>query len=92
MYSSPIAMPEIMNVTVKDVGKYKTEVVANVIRKLGNGTRVETYNVGIGSVSQLIARYVADIYGLDVAFYPLTIFAAAYLLLCFRLPGERKSV
>ncbi|MDH5688818.1 MAG: MFS transporter [Candidatus Bathyarchaeota archaeon] len=47
---------------------------------------------GIGSVSQLIAGYVADVYGLDVAFYLLTIFAAVALFLCFRLPEERKSV
>lgn len=47
---------------------------------------------GIGSVSQLIAGYLADVYGLDMAFYLLTIFAAVALLLCFRLPEERKSV
>jgi MFS family permease len=47
---------------------------------------------GIGSVSQLISGYVADVYGLDVAFYLLTIFAAVALFLCFRLPEERKSV
>lgn len=47
---------------------------------------------GIGSVSQLIAGYVADVYGLDMAFYLLTIFAAVALLLCFRLPEERKRV
>jgi len=47
---------------------------------------------GIGSVSQLISGYVADVYGLDVAFYLLAIFAAVALLLCFRLPEERKSV
>ena len=46
---------------------------------------------GIGSVSQLIAGYVADVYGLDVAFYLLTIFAAVALFLCFRLPGGKKE-
>jgi MFS family permease len=46
---------------------------------------------GIGSVSQLIAGYMADVYGLDMAFYLLTIFAAVALLLCFRLPKERKK-
>lgn len=46
---------------------------------------------GIGSVSQLMAGYVADVYGLDVAFYLLTIFAAVALLLCFRLPEEKKK-
>jgi len=38
-------VPRMLGVTVKDVGKYKTEVVAKTIRKLGNGTTVETYNV-----------------------------------------------
>jgi MFS family permease len=45
---------------------------------------------GIGSVSQLISGYVADVYGLDAAFYLLTIFAAVALLLSFRLPEEKK--
>ena len=46
---------------------------------------------GIGSVSQLIAGYVADVYSLDVAFYLLTIFAAVALLLSFKLPEEKKK-
>jgi MFS family permease len=46
---------------------------------------------GIGSVSQLIAGYLADVYGLDAAFYMLTIFAAVALLLCFSLPEKKKS-
>jgi MFS family permease len=46
---------------------------------------------GIGSISQLIAGYMADAYGLDVAFYLLTMFAAIALLLSFRLPEERKK-
>jgi MFS family permease len=46
---------------------------------------------GIGSISQLIAGYMADAYGLDVAFYLLTIFAATALLLSFRLPEERRK-
>jgi len=38
-------IPRMLGVTVKDVGKYKTEVVAKTIKKLGNGTKAETYNV-----------------------------------------------
>jgi ACDE family multidrug resistance protein len=46
---------------------------------------------GIGSISQMIAGYMADAYSLDVAFYLLTMFAAIALLLSFRLPEERKK-
>jgi len=46
---------------------------------------------GIGSISQLIAGYVADIYGLDVAFYILTTFAVTALLLSFKLPKKRET-
>jgi DHA1 family chloramphenicol resistance protein-like MFS transporter len=46
---------------------------------------------GIGSVSQLIAGYVADVYGLDVAFYLLTVFAIAALLLSFTLPSRTEK-
>ncbi len=46
---------------------------------------------GIGSISQLIAGYLADAYGLDVAFYLLTIFAVTALLLSFRLPEPKNS-
>jgi MFS family permease len=46
---------------------------------------------GIGSISQLIAGYLADIYGLDAAFYLLTVFAAVALLLSFRLPETTEK-
>jgi len=47
---------------------------------------------GIGSLSQSIAGYVADNYGgLDTAFYMLTAFALAALLLAFKLPKRRES-
>ena len=47
---------------------------------------------GIGSLSQSIAGYVADNYGgLDTAFYLLTAFALAALLLSFKLPKRRES-
>jgi predicted MFS family arabinose efflux permease len=47
---------------------------------------------GIGSLSQSIAGYVADNYGgLDTAFYLLTAFALAALLLSFKLPKRKES-
>jgi MFS family permease len=47
---------------------------------------------GIGSISQSIAGYVADHYGgLDTAFYMLTGFALAALLLALKLPKRRES-
>ncbi|MFZ0965609.1 MAG: MFS transporter [Candidatus Bathyarchaeia archaeon] len=47
---------------------------------------------GIGSLSQSIAGYVADNYGgLDTAFYMLTGFALAALLLALKLPKRRES-
>lgn len=47
---------------------------------------------GIGSLSQSIAGYIADHYGgLDTAFYLLTAFALAALLLSFKLPKRRES-
>jgi len=47
---------------------------------------------GIGSLSQSIAGYIADNYGgLDTAFYMLTAFALAALLLSFKLPEKRES-
>lgn len=45
---------------------------------------------GIGSISQSIAGYVGDVYGLDMAFYILAIFAFAALLLSFKLPEKRN--
>jgi len=46
---------------------------------------------GIGSLSQLIVGYMADMYGFDSAFYVLTAFALAALLLSFKLPERRES-
>jgi MFS family permease len=47
---------------------------------------------GIGSLSQSIAGYVADNYGgLGTAFYMLTAFALAALLLSFKLPEKKES-
>lgn len=47
---------------------------------------------GIGSLSQSIAGYIADNYGgLGTAFYMLTAFALAALLLSFKLPKRRES-
>ena len=47
---------------------------------------------GIGSLSQSIAGYIADHYGgLGTAFYMLTAFALAALLLSFKLPKRRES-
>lgn len=46
---------------------------------------------GIGSLSQLAAGAIADAYGLDVAFYSLTVFALVALLLAFRLPEKRET-
>ena len=46
---------------------------------------------GIGSLSQLIAGYMADAYGLASAFYMLTAFALIALLLAFKLPEKRES-
>jgi len=45
---------------------------------------------GIGSLSQFMAGYMADTYGLDAAFYLLTAFALAALLLSFKLPKKRE--
>jgi hypothetical protein len=39
----------------------------------------------------LIAGYVADVYGLDMAFYLLTAFAIAALLLSFKLPSRKEK-
>ena len=43
---------------------------------------------GVGSISQLITGYLADVYGLQTAFYLLTAFAAVALLLSLKLPRE----
>ena len=44
---------------------------------------------GIGSISQSIAGYCADNYGLESAFYLLTIFALAALVISLMLPKKR---
>jgi MFS family permease len=46
---------------------------------------------GVGSVSQMISGYLADVYGLDTAFYMLTAFAIVALALSFLLPRESKK-
>ncbi|MGQ9552248.1 MAG: MFS transporter [Candidatus Bathycorpusculaceae bacterium] len=46
---------------------------------------------GLGSLSQSITGYLGDLYGLDVAFYVLAIFALASLLVSFKLPEKRET-
>ncbi|MEM3700909.1 MAG: MFS transporter [Candidatus Bathyarchaeia archaeon] len=46
---------------------------------------------GIGSLSQFISGYLADMYGFDVAFYALTIFAFIALILSFKIPEMRRK-
>jgi MFS family permease len=45
---------------------------------------------GIGSLSQTLAGYIADAYGLDLAFGMFAAFAFAALLLSFKLPSNKK--
>jgi MFS family permease len=45
---------------------------------------------GLGSLSQFIAGYLADLYGLDSAFYLFTAFALIALLFSFMLPEKRE--
>ncbi|MEM1564671.1 MAG: MFS transporter [Candidatus Bathyarchaeia archaeon] len=45
---------------------------------------------GIGSISQLISGYLADLYGFDPAFYMLTVFSFIALGLSFLLPERQK--
>ncbi|MEM1540358.1 MAG: MFS transporter [Candidatus Bathyarchaeia archaeon] len=45
---------------------------------------------GIGSISQLISGYLADLYGFDSAFYMITAFAIAALILSFTIPDKRE--
>jgi len=47
---------------------------------------------GVGSISQVISGYLGDLYGLDVAFYLLTIFAVVALTLSFWLPQKREKL
>jgi MFS family permease len=47
---------------------------------------------GVGSISQLVSGYVSDHYGgLNSAFYLLTVFALAALILSFRLPSKKEN-
>jgi predicted MFS family arabinose efflux permease len=46
---------------------------------------------GVGSISQAIAGYIGDAYGLDAAFYLLTAFALAALILSLKLPEKREN-
>jgi predicted MFS family arabinose efflux permease len=48
-------------------------------------------NFGVGALSQPLAGYLADVYGLDVTFYMLTTFALAALVLSFWLPRRRED-
>jgi MFS family permease len=45
---------------------------------------------GVGSISQVISGYLGDLYGLNVAFYLLTVFAVIALMLSFWLPKKRE--
>jgi len=46
---------------------------------------------GIGSLSQFMAGYMADVYGLDAAFYLLAAFALIALILSFKLPKKTEN-
>lgn len=46
---------------------------------------------GVGSISQSISGFIARIYGWDAAFYIITIFAVAALILSFKLPDKREQ-
>lgn len=46
---------------------------------------------GIGSFSQMLTGFLADLYGFDLAFFVLAIFALASLILAFRLPEKREN-
>jgi len=46
---------------------------------------------GIGSISQVMAGYVADTYGFDAAFYMLTAFALIALILSFKIPETKEN-
>jgi MFS family permease len=46
---------------------------------------------GIGSIAQVAGGYIADAYGLDLAFSLFTAFAIAALLLSFKLPRRREA-
>lgn len=46
---------------------------------------------GLGSISQVLAGAIGQIYGMDISFYMLTAFAAIALLLSFKLPEKTES-
>jgi len=46
---------------------------------------------GIGSLSQVMAGYMADAYGFDAAFYMLTAFALMALILSFKIPETKEK-
>jgi len=46
---------------------------------------------GLGSISQAIAGYVMDTFGVDPSFYVLTAFAAIALVLSFFIPDHREN-
>jgi len=46
---------------------------------------------GLGSLSQFIAGYMADVHNLDAAFYLLTVFALIALLLSLKLPEKKEN-
>jgi MFS family permease len=46
---------------------------------------------GIGSLSQALTGYLADLYGFDLAFFVLAVFALASLILSLRLPEKREN-
>jgi sugar phosphate permease len=46
---------------------------------------------GIGSLSQVMAGYMADAYGFDAAFYMLTAFALIALILSFKIPKTKEN-
>jgi len=46
---------------------------------------------GIGSLSQVMAGYIADTYGFDAAFYMLTAFALMALILSFKIPETKEK-
>jgi predicted MFS family arabinose efflux permease len=46
---------------------------------------------GVGSLSQVMAGYIADTYGFDAAFYMLTAFALIALILSFKIPETKEN-
>jgi MFS family permease len=46
---------------------------------------------GVGSISQFLAGYLADVYSLDGSFYLLLVFALIALILSLKLPDKRED-